>query len=144
MADRRHRKGGRYTAPKREQGPAGATPEGYVIVPGPDGADELVYAPQLRQAMRDSCPECQEGDGHGSHGPGKAPQRGSALASEDWEPSGCEVCGQEVPMTPTEGWTAYHRVVDGRVAPMWLCPRDGMSGEEEIGLLLGEIPERFR
>jgi hypothetical protein len=64
VADRRHRKAGRYTAPKRGQGPEGATPEGYLLVHGSEGF-ELVYDPELRQAMRDACPECQAG-GHGS------------------------------------------------------------------------------
>ena len=65
MADRRHRRGGRYTAPKREQGPEGATPEGYVMVPTPDGGIELVYDPELRAMLRAGCPECQAGE----HGP---------------------------------------------------------------------------
>ncbi len=64
MAERRHGKGGRYTAPKGEQGPAGATPEGYVMVHGPEGF-QLVYDPEFRQAMRDACPECRDG-GHGA------------------------------------------------------------------------------
>jgi hypothetical protein len=39
-----------------------ATPEGYVVFTDLDGAEHLVYDPDLRAAMRHNCPICREED----------------------------------------------------------------------------------
>lgn len=66
------RRGTQHRRTKRHQRRGlldGPTPEGFVVFTDRDGKDRLLYAPEMRAALREHCDLC---DGEGSHQwPGK-------------------------------------------------------------------------